>query len=184
MKLSKKESCVYGIYNNSNKLLYVGASKNYLDRYYTHKNDLKNGKHGNVYLQSLSNRYGLDTLEFTPLFFCSEADLFYYETMFIKLLNPCCNVVSSIKGIDMNKKYIDARFKDFKLLEKIGEIIVLNTVYSKPELLKKIKDEFPNLKPKRFKMYIDYYAKINDIEAIHSISNSERKILFQKRLDN
>ena len=102
----------------------------------------------------------------------------------MKLLNPCCNVVSSIKGIDMNKKYIDARFKDFKLLEKIGEIIVLNTVYSKPELLKKIKDEFPNLKPKRFKMYIDYYAKINDIEAIHSISNSERKILFQKRLDN
>ena len=62
MKLSKKESCVYGIYNNSNKLLYVGASKNYLDRYYTHKNDLKNRKHGNVYLQSLSNRYGLDTL--------------------------------------------------------------------------------------------------------------------------
>jgi len=26
MKLSKKESCVYGIYNNSNKLLYVGAN--------------------------------------------------------------------------------------------------------------------------------------------------------------
>lgn len=184
MKLSEKKSCVYGIYNNSNKLLYVGASKNYLDRYNKHRSELKNGTHCNLYLQSLSNRYGLDTLEFIPLFFCNEDDLYYYETMFIKLLNPCCNMVASIKGIDMNKIYVDARFKDIKLLNKIGDLIKLNTIYSKPELLKSIKSEFPNLTPKLFKMYIDYYAKINDIEAIHSISNSERKILFKKYLTN
>jgi group I intron endonuclease len=98
MKIEKinTNTGVYSIKTKSNKLLYVGASINLEKRFTDHSSLLKKNKHSNTTLQNICNKIGYDNLIFSTLKI-GDNDLFYYEELFIKTLNPLCNIAHSLK---------------------------------------------------------------------------------------
>lgn len=70
---------IYIIRNSIDRRVYIGSSKNIKKRFERHKSDLKCSRHGNRYLQSFVNKYGLDSLEFEILDKCNEEDLLKVE---------------------------------------------------------------------------------------------------------
>jgi group I intron endonuclease len=63
---------VYIIKNKINNKVYVGSTKNFNKREYTHKLMLLHGNHPNSYLQSAWNKYGTDNFEFQFIQECKE----------------------------------------------------------------------------------------------------------------
>ena len=91
-----KNSGVYGIYDSSNNCLYVGCSTDLYSRQKNHENELRKGAHPNRDLQQISGQVGVDFLVFKIIMNCNASELFYYEKIFIQILNPLCNVVNKI----------------------------------------------------------------------------------------
>lgn len=58
---------IYAIINKINGKLYVGSSKNMLNRYNGHVYDLKKGKHHSIYLQRSVDKHGLKNFKFKVL---------------------------------------------------------------------------------------------------------------------
>jgi hypothetical protein len=56
---------IYKILNKVNGKFYVGSSTNITKRWWTHKTELKNGKHCNIHLQSSWNLHGENSFEFS-----------------------------------------------------------------------------------------------------------------------
>lgn len=56
---------IYKILNKVNGKFYVGSSTNITKRCWTHKTELKNGKHCNIHLQSSWNLHGENSFEFS-----------------------------------------------------------------------------------------------------------------------
>lgn len=92
MKFIRHESAIYAIYHDAT-CLYVGASKTPMERYKNHYFLLRTNAHDNKQLQEISNRYGVDNLTFSPVFYCSEESLFMNEKRFISVLCPICNYI-------------------------------------------------------------------------------------------
>lgn len=59
---------IYKIQNKVNNRLYVGSTKNYNARWNSHKKQLRENTHKNIYLQEDYNKYGLDNFEFSLLY--------------------------------------------------------------------------------------------------------------------
>jgi len=55
-----KTSGIYSITNINNEKVYYGSSSDITRRFINHKNELKNNKHKNLYLQNAWNKYGED----------------------------------------------------------------------------------------------------------------------------
>jgi hypothetical protein len=55
---------IYKIVNSIDNKIYIGSAKCIHNRFTTHKNLLKRGKHFNTHLQSAVNKYGLDNFNF------------------------------------------------------------------------------------------------------------------------
>ena len=85
-----------GIYriSRNGEVLYVGQSKNVKNRWKVHRHELAHNRHGNVYLQRIANKHGLDSLDFEIV---EEVDdderLTEREIHWINELNPPCNMV-------------------------------------------------------------------------------------------
>lgn len=56
---------IYEIYCSGNDKYYIGSTKNIKSRWKCHKNNLKNNKHVNVYLQNAWNKYGEHSFRFS-----------------------------------------------------------------------------------------------------------------------
>jgi len=182
MKLKEEKSCVYGIYDHNSKLIYVGCSKNYLNRYNSHRSSLQNSTHENKVLQKYCDLVGFDNLSFVPLFFCNEKELLHNELMFIKMFSPLCNV----HGINkINVKFahetnlITKNFNNEDILDFMKDI-VFNQNYTKKSIYEKFRSFDSKITPKKTKMYLDHFCKINNYVIIHGNSLIGRTCRIEK----
>ena len=81
---------IIGVYKITNTLCpegkyYIGYSCNIRRRWNNHKRDLKNGKHINIYLQNVYNKYGADCLKYEILHDCeTKEEAQEYETSYLQ----------------------------------------------------------------------------------------------------
>lgn len=83
----KKLSGIYCIENLSTNKKYIGQSINVYERYFKHKNELKNNNHHNTYLQNAWNKYGSDDFKFYVLEYCPVEELDEREKYYIQTYN-------------------------------------------------------------------------------------------------
>lgn len=70
---------------------YIGSAASFCGRQNCHRSKLSKGNHFSKQLQDAANKYGIDKLEFKPIFKCSRADLLLYEQAFLDSLKPAYN---------------------------------------------------------------------------------------------
>lgn len=75
-------SGIYTIVNKRTQKIYVGSSKNIVERIATHKRALRRGDHANYQLQSDYNGYG-DVFDYSVLEYCEESALRHREQHWI-----------------------------------------------------------------------------------------------------
>lgn len=80
----EKISGIYCIKNKNNEKMYIGYSSNIYRRFYEHKNNLKNNKHENSYLQKSYNKYGEISFEFFIIESCEENEMKEREIFYIE----------------------------------------------------------------------------------------------------
>jgi group I intron endonuclease len=78
---------IYMIYNQENKKAYIGQASHIRKRFNSHKSELKNGCHGNSYLQNAWNKYGENTFLFIPLENCAKKELTNREAYYLDLID-------------------------------------------------------------------------------------------------
>lgn len=77
---------VYVITNTSNGKVYVGQSVNCKERWKSHQNQFRNGKHFNKHLQRAYDKYGEASFTFYLLEMCDQCDMDERERYWIELL--------------------------------------------------------------------------------------------------
>ena len=80
-------SGIYCIENMTTNKKYIGQSRNIDDRWYKHKNKLRNKKHENDYLQKAWNKYGEDDFKFYIIEECDIEKLDEREIYYIDFYN-------------------------------------------------------------------------------------------------
>ena len=91
MKYQTFKSGVYAIYDLNKNCIYVGATGDFEARYRQHVKMIYCKNHHNTELQKYCEQIGVENLVFTPIFYCQESEVFFYEKKFIELLNPYAN---------------------------------------------------------------------------------------------
>lgn len=76
---------VYKITNLVNGKVYIGQSRDTLDRIYAHKKDLRGNYHSNPHLQSAWNKYGEDSFSFDVVTYCPFNQLYKYENFWMNV---------------------------------------------------------------------------------------------------
>jgi excinuclease UvrABC nuclease subunit len=138
-EVTSKNCGVYCIKSATGVILYIGASMNIVNRFNDHVYRLKNNKHKNISLQNISNKVECGNLTFSILKFCNNDDLFIYEELLIKSLNPICNVRYSLTSNNVRVNDVDYILKDW--CEKTFS--VGDKIYNK-SLVKKYLEKFEN----------------------------------------
>lgn len=87
-----KISGIYCIINIKNSKKYIGSSKNIRQRLWSHRAELRHGKHENPYLQASWNKYGEDNFDFYILENCQEQLLLQREQWYINTIKPEYNI--------------------------------------------------------------------------------------------
>jgi group I intron endonuclease len=88
-KDTKKKQGVYVITNSIDDRFYIGGtSHGFMERFKTHRDDLKSGKHHSIHLQRFVNKYGLDKLTFEVLEICEKSQAFDREQYYLDTLQP------------------------------------------------------------------------------------------------
>jgi group I intron endonuclease len=95
MPFKKGNPTVYYIKNLINNKIYVGSSVNLIHRWFCHKQDLKQNKHANAFLQNAWNKYKEEDFEFGILEECAEGLLIEREQYWMDFY----------KSYDRNKGY-------------------------------------------------------------------------------
>jgi group I intron endonuclease len=93
----KHKSGIYIISNSIDDRIYIGSTINFDRRFKDHRSKLINKTHANKYLQSFSNKYGIDKLSFNLLFLCKNTCLKDNEKHWIDLLEPKFNIKKIIE---------------------------------------------------------------------------------------
>jgi len=76
---------IYQIHNLVNDMIYIGRTKNIIQRRRKHFSMLKSGNHWNKHLQAAFNKYGEENFSFEILEECSESELADREQYYIEL---------------------------------------------------------------------------------------------------
>jgi hypothetical protein len=109
-----------GIYKIQSKLfpdkIYIGASKNIIYRWRTHKEDLLRNRYKNHYLQDHANKYGFNDLLFSVIKICKSEHLVYWEQYYISELNPFFNTFRFSSELNSNSN--EAR--DYAFQDMVG----------------------------------------------------------------
>jgi len=72
---------IYSITNTSNGKRYIGSTGDINDRWKSHRNMLKRGKHHCSHLQSSYNKWGADVFEYEILLHCDTSIMFHMEEL-------------------------------------------------------------------------------------------------------
>lgn len=99
------KSGIYKIVNKLNNKYYLGSSKNFHVRKLKHFNELRKGKHHNIYLQRAFNKYGEENFEFIILEECENTFEREQELLNNLDLKLCYNVSLSASGGDLIKNH-------------------------------------------------------------------------------
>ncbi|MEK6882406.1 MAG: GIY-YIG nuclease family protein [Nanoarchaeota archaeon] len=100
-KLSNK-SGIYSITNSVDNRFYIGSTVCFSKRFRDHRYRLIRREHYNKYLQSFSNKYGVESMSFNILYLCKNTCLVYNEKLWIDTFNPQFNLKKII-----NRPYFD-----------------------------------------------------------------------------
>lgn len=76
---------IYKIENTANGMVYIGQSIDIKKRWYSHRNELNNNTHDNIYLQEAWNRYGAGSFTFEVIKRCRSIKLNEWERYYINL---------------------------------------------------------------------------------------------------
>lgn len=87
---------IYHIKNLINGMKYIGQSTDLRQRFSQQKSDLKNGRHGNIHLQSAVIKFGIQNFEFRAIAYCLPSELDRLEKFYISTYK------SNIRGIGYN----------------------------------------------------------------------------------
>lgn len=88
MKIKKRKSGIYGIFDGNDKCIYVGRGTDVQDRKHYHWSRCRNGKHGNTELMVYWNETdGENTWRFEILEMCAMKDFQFYEDYYITKYN-------------------------------------------------------------------------------------------------
>jgi group I intron endonuclease len=93
MGVALKKIAVYRIRNIVSGKFYIGSSSNLYERWRTHRQQLRSGKHSNHHLQASWLKHGEEAFKFEILeeFFCAQKMLAYEEALITKhITNPLC----------------------------------------------------------------------------------------------
>lgn len=143
----RNKSGIYYIYNSVDSRVYIGSTVDFWRRYTDHKNKLMSGTHGNKYLQSFVNKYGINTLSFKLKALCKNTCLLFNEKYYIDTIKPEFNIKSIVQ-----RPY----FPD------------IEEFYSK-----NVKDLMSSLMPDLAKAGEDYMIKYPPIEGLNFAENIE-----------
>lgn len=102
------KSGIYQIRNLLNNKIYVGSTKNLIQREKIHFKDLKRGFHHCYHLQMAYNKYGKDNFIFEVLMYCSLDNLIQTEQLFFDTYKPEYNsskTAGSPLGMKRNKEF-------------------------------------------------------------------------------
>ena len=137
-----KNSVIYRIYckNENIKDCYIGSSKCFEDRFYTHKSacNTKHNKRHNLYLYQFIrdnggwNNFDREILEYYD---CNnEEELKQKEQEYIDKYNPTLNIHNAFRTEEVRKEQQKTNFKKWKKTEK-GRESVLNSCRKRTEKL-------------------------------------------------
>jgi len=87
------KSGIYKITNIINNKIYIGSSKNILNRIWNHKTLLRNNNHPNKKLQNSFNKYKEVNFKFEIVEYCKIEELIIKEQNYIDGLNPYFNIL-------------------------------------------------------------------------------------------
>ena len=115
------KSGIYLIENTINKKVYVGSSNDIANRFRCHRFHLKNGTHGNSYLQNSFNKYGEEAFSFTILEYCDVEKLQESEIFWMTEKKS----LRSQEGYNLSTE-VDAPRRGYKMTEEEKEAIKSN----------------------------------------------------------
>ena len=98
-------SGIYVIENLINKKYYIGSSKDLGRRKIQHLSDLRNNRHGNIYLQNSFNKYGEENFKFDILEYCEVDRRVPREQKWLDMFNDenCYNMCALAASPSLGK---------------------------------------------------------------------------------
>lgn len=129
IKHLSNKPCIYMIKSKINGKVYIGQTKNIIDRIVDHYSRLKLNKHCNNHFQNLFNKYSINNFEWKIIIFCEQKDLNSYEIEIIKLYKSA-NKEFGFNLNDGGKQSAPNINKKGGILENIttGELVNLNCI--------------------------------------------------------
>jgi len=125
---------IYQIKCSSNGKVYVGSSKNIEERWIKHRYDLDRNIHHNQYLQSVWNKYGEHTFQFSILEVCAANVLLEREQHYLDILFDSTNVLNlariagsphKLKHSEETKRKISEGNKGKKLSKETRQLMAI-----------------------------------------------------------
>lgn len=135
----KNKSGIYKIECKKTGAFYIGSAVSIYDRWHGHLSELKKGKHGNIHLQRIYNKYGKDQLSFSVIELCDVPQLLIKEQGYINKLNPTINICR-VAGNTLGRKHSEETKAYLKSIRKGKSTAHLMGLNNTPEARKKISE--------------------------------------------
>jgi group I intron endonuclease len=120
------KSGIYKIKNIITGVVYIGKSKNVIQRKNAHFSALNLNKHNNPHLQNSYNKHGKDNFTFEILEYCNIEDLGLRELYYLSLYKDNYNIIQTID----NRQSFPQEMKDKMKLSRILKGLT-KSIYSK-----------------------------------------------------
>ena len=141
--LDKKHRClgrnnvcgIYKITNIKNNRIYIGSSKNILQRWKTHIKELENNNHKNIYLQYDWNEYTKDCFIFEILEECSEDTRYSVEQIYLNNLMPFYRTGNGYNICEKSTERNETNVRFFKPKDLQDNCFIVKTKGCKPHLM-------------------------------------------------
>jgi len=130
-----KKCGVYKITNIKNNKIYIGSSKNILQRWKNHIKELEKNKHKNFYLQHDWNEYKKDSFIFEVLIECSEATRYSVEQEYLNNLMPFYRTGTGYNISEKATERNETNVRFFKPDNPYDNYFIVKTKGCKPHLM-------------------------------------------------